>query len=279
MAETARTSEATVTTTAVTRNHVTTAGRADGPVLLFAHGFGCDQNMWRRILDAFADDYRLVLFDHVGSGRSDLSAYDSATYSTLDAYARDTVEICDELGLSEVTLIGHSVSSMIGAAVAVQRPDLIARLVMVCPSPRFIDDRDYTGGFTEDDIDGLLESLDSNYFGWAASMAPVVMGEHQPAALQEELTVSFCRTRPDIAYDFARVTFLSDARDLLGQVSAPTLVLQCSDDLLAPVEVGRYVQAHLQRSTLVVLEENGHCPHVSSPDATSTAILDFLTGE
>lgn len=268
-----------MSTTAVRRNHVTTTGRADGPVLLFAHGFGCDQNMWRRVVDAFADKYFLVLFDHVGAGRSDLSAYDSATYSTLDAYARDAVEICDELGLPDVTFVGHSVSSMIGAVAAVQRPDLISRLVMVCPSPRFIDDRDYRGGFSEEDIEGLLESLDSNYFGWAASMAPAVMGEHQPAALQQELTASFCQTRPDIAYDFARVTFLSDARDILGLVSAPTLVIQCSDDLLAPLEVGQYVQAHLQRSTLVVLEENGHCPHVSSPEKTSAAILDFLAGE
>ncbi|WP_111768490.1 alpha/beta fold hydrolase [Nakamurella deserti] len=261
---------------AVARNNVTTLGRADGPVLLFAHGFGCDQNMWRRIIGAFTDGYRVVLFDHVGAGGSDLDAYDHATYASLDAYARDIVEICDEMALTEVTLVGHSVSAMIGAFAVAQRPDLFARLVMVSPSPRFIDDRDYTGGFTEEDIDGLLESLDSNYFGWAANMAPMVMGDAQPAALQEELTVSFCRTRPDIAYDFARVTFLSDARDVLTEVPTPTLVLQCTNDLLAAVEVGEYVHAQLPHSRFVLLAATGHCPHVSAPDETAAAIHAFL---
>jgi sigma-B regulation protein RsbQ len=259
------------------RNHVTTMGRADGPVLMFAHGFGCDQNMWRRIVDAFADRYHLVLFDFVGAGHSDLSAYDAVKYSELDGYAQDVVEICDAMGLTDVTLVGHSVSAMIGAAAVVQRPDLFDSLVMVCPSPRFLDDGEYIGGFTQQDIDDLLESLHSNYFGWAASVAPMVMGVAQPPALQAELTASFCRTRPDIAQDFAKLTFLSDARHLLPKVATPTLVLQCSNDMLAPVEVGEYVHQQLQNSTFVLLDATGHCPQVSAPTQTADAILRFLS--
>jgi sigma-B regulation protein RsbQ len=232
--------------------------------------------MWNRLVPAFLDRFRVVLFDLVGSGRSDLDAYDADKYSTLDGYAADVIELCDEMGLTDVILVGHSVSSMIGVAAAVRRPDLFARLVLVSPSPRFIDDRDYTGGFSAEDIDGLLESLDSNYFGWAEMMAPQVMGAQQSNTLQEELTVSFCQTRPDIAYNFARVTFLSDVRDRLEQVVIPALVLQCSDDILAPVEVGRYVHDHLSGSTFLQLKATGHCPHVSAPEETAAAILDYL---
>lgn len=263
-------------TSAVVRHSARTVGCVDGPTLMLAHGFGCDQNMWRRLVPALTDRFRIVLFDHVGAGRSDLEAYDPAKYSSIHGYAADVVELCDEMGLSEVVLVGHSVSSMIGVAAAVQRPDLFSRLVLVAPSPRFVDDRDYTGGFSEEDIDGLLESLDSNYFGWAAAMGPVVMGEQQPDDLQDELTASFCQTRPDIAYQFAQVTFLSDARDLLDQVRTPALVLQCSDDILAPVEVGTYVHEHLQGSTFVQLTATGHCPHVSAPDETAAAIRSYL---
>lgn len=252
------------------------AGRPDGPVIVFAHGFGCDQNMWRRVVDAFTADYHLVLFDYVGAGRSDLSSYDKDRYSTLGGYAQDVIDICQEMALTDVTLIGHSVSAMIGAVAAAQRPDLFARLVMVCPSARFLDDGNYVGGFSVQDIDGLLESLDNNYFGWASSMAPVVMGEGQPPALQSELTASFSRTRPDIAYDFARVTFLSDNREMLAEVSTPTLVLQCRNDALAPVGVGEYVHLRLHRSTFVLLQATGHCPQVSAPEKTTAAILDFF---
>jgi sigma-B regulation protein RsbQ len=232
--------------------------------------------MWNRLVPAFLGRYRVVLFDLVGSGRSDLDAYDPEKYSNLDGYAADVIELCDEMGLTDVVLVGHSVSSMIGVVAAVRRPDLFARLVLVSPSPRFVDDRGYTGGFSAEDIDGLLESLDSNYFGWAALMAPMVMGAQQPDTLQQELTASFCQTRPDIAYNFARVTFLSDVRDRLDQVTTRALVLQCTDDILAPVEVGRYVHEHLRGSTFLQLTATGHCPQVSAPDETAAAILDYL---
>ncbi|WP_111768646.1 alpha/beta fold hydrolase [Nakamurella deserti] len=263
-------------TSAVSRHFARTLGVPDGPVVMFAHGFGCDQNMWNRLLPAFTDKFRVVVFDLVGSGRSDLAAYDPGKYADLDGYATDILELCDEMGLADVVLVGHSVSSMIGVAAAVRRPDLFRRLVLVSPSPRFIDDDGYAGGFSEADIEGLLESLDSNYFGWAAAMAPAVMGAGQPGELQDELTTSFCRTRPDIAYNFARVTFLSDARRLLDQVSVPSLILQTSDDILAPVEVGLYVHRHLRGSAFVQLEATGHCPHVSAPDETARAVLAYL---
>ncbi|WP_229674426.1 alpha/beta fold hydrolase [Nakamurella endophytica] len=245
---------------------------------MFAHGFGCDQNMWRRLVPQFLSDHRVVLFDHVGAGRSDMDAYDFGKYSSIDGYAGDIVEICDELGLSDVVLVGHSISAMIAAAAAAARPDLFSRLVLVAPSPRYVDDRSagYVGGFTAADIDGLLDSLDSNYFGWATAMAPMVMGNPDRPELGEELTTSFCRTRPEIAHQFARVTFLTDARALLGRVVTSSLVLQCSDDILAPVEVGRYVHRHLPDSAFRQLRATGHCPHVSAPEETGAAILEYL---
>ena len=260
------------------RNNVTELGLATGPVVMFAHGFGCDQNMWRRVLPAFLDEYRVVLFDHVGAGRSDLTAYDAEKYSSLDGYGHDVLEICAELELNDVTLVAHSVASMMAVVAAVAQPARFARLVLVSPSPRFIDDSSdgYVGGFSSDDIEGLLESLDSNYFGWASAMAPVVMGNPDSPELGEELTTSFCQTDPSIAHDFARVTFTSDARQLLDQVSTPALVIQCSDDALAPVEVGEYVHRHLAGSTLVQLKATGHCPHVSAPEETVATILDYL---
>jgi sigma-B regulation protein RsbQ len=260
----------------VARNNVTLTGKAGGQPMLFAHGFGCDQNMWRHVWPAFADDYRIVLFDHVGAGSSDLSAYDRRKYASLQGYADGVLEICRELELRDVVFVGHSVSSMIGVLAANEEPDRFAKLVLIGPSPRYIDDGNYVGGFTREDIDGLLESLDSNYLGWSHSFAPVIMGTPDKPELGEELTNSFCRTDPEIAKDFARVTFTSDNRRDLTSVSVPALVLQCSDDVIAPTSVGEYVHEHLPNSELVLMEATGHCPNLSAPDETVAAIRDFL---
>lgn len=262
----------------IRRNNITMTGREDGPVMLFAHGFGCDQDMWRRLLPYFADDYRLVLFDHVGAGHSDIGAYDRARYGSLDGYAADLLDICAALDLTDVILVGHSVSAMIAAIAAAREPGRFSRLILVAPSPRYTDDpaTGYKGGFSCADIEGLLDSLDSNYFAWAAALAPMVMGHPDEPELAEDLRGSFCRTNPSIARHFARVTFLSDSRDILEHVHTKSLILQCSEDLLAPLEVGDYLHDHLADSSLVQLETTGHCPHVSAPEATAGAIRRYL---
>ena len=258
------------------RNNVTLSGPTGAQPMLFAHGFGCDQNMWRHVAPAFEDRYRVVLFDHVGAGRSDLSAYDRSKYSSLQGYAEDVLEICRELELHDVIFVGHSVSAMMGVLAAAEEPARFDRLVLVGPSPRYLDDAGYVGGFTRDDIDGLLESLESNYLGWSAAMAPVIMGNAGRPELGEELTNSFCRTDPAIARQFARVTFLSDNRDDLHRVDVPTLVLQCRDDAIAPVAVGEFVRRELPRAELVLLDATGHCPNLSAPEETVAAIEAFL---
>jgi sigma-B regulation protein RsbQ len=260
----------------VERNNVVLSGRVGAQPMLFAHGFGCDQNMWRYVAPEFEDDYRVVLFDHVGAGGSDLTAYDRAKYSTLQGYADDVLEICRELELRDVVFVGHSVSAMVGVLAAVKEPDRFARLVLVGPSPRYIDDDGYAGGFTADDIAGLLDSLDSNYLGWSQAYAPPIMGRADRPELGEELTNSFCRTDPAIARHFARVTFTSDNRDDLSRVRTPTLVLQCADDIIAPTAVGEYVHAQIPNSELVLMEAKGHCPNLSAPDETVEAIRRFL---
>ena len=244
--------------------------------MLFAHGFGCDQNMWRFVAPAFTDDFRVVLFDHVGAGAGDSAAYDPDRHSTLHGYAQDVVEICDALDLRDVVFVGHSVSAMIGVLAQAMRPDRFGALVLVGPSPRYVDDGDYVGGFSESDIGELLGSLESNYLGWASATAPVIMGNDDRPELGQELTESFCRTDPDIAKSFARVTFLSDNRADLAAVSVPTLVLQCRDDVIAPMEVGHYVHEAIPGSVLTVLDATGHCPNLSAPEDTSAAIADFL---
>jgi sigma-B regulation protein RsbQ len=260
------------------RNNVRLEGKVDGPPMLFAHGFGCDQNMWRHVWPAFADDHRVVLFDHVGAGGSDLSAYDAGKYGSLQGYADDVLELCRELELHDVVFVGHSVSSMIGVLAAADEPARFSRLVLVGPSPRYVDDGEYVGGFTHEDIEGLLDSLDSNFLGWSAAYAPAIMGSSQPEELQEELTSSFCRTDPEIARHFARVTFLSDNRADLGRVTTPTLVLQCSDDIIAPDSVGEFVAAQIAGSTLVRMQATGHCPNLSAPEETVASIRAFLDG-
>ena len=261
----------------VTLHNITVTGPPDGQPLLFAHGFGCDQNMWRYVAPRFADEYKVVLFDHVGAGASDPAAWDPDRYATLDGYADDVLEICRQLQLRDVVFVGHSVSAMIGALAAKKQPELVARLVLVSPSPRYTDDGDYAGGFSEQDIAELLDSLNSNYLGWSSAMAPMIVGNPDRPELGQELTASFCRTDPDIARHFARVTFLSDNRADLAAVSAPTLVLQCTNDVIAPVAVGEYVRDALPNSSYVLLDATGHCPNLSAPDQTTAAIAAFLS--
>jgi sigma-B regulation protein RsbQ len=260
------------------RNNVLVAGPASGPVILLAHGFGCDQNLWRLVAPELAREFRVVLFDYVGSGRSDLSAWDPARYASLAGYADDVLRVCRELDLSEVVFVGHSVSAMIGVLASVREPAWFSKLILLCPSPRFLDDAGYRGGFSRADINELLESLDSNYLGWSAAMAPVIMGNPDRPELGEELTNSFCRTDPQIARSFARATFLSDNRADLPKVSIPTLVLQCDPDAIAPPEVGAFVQAQIPGSRLVTLPATGHCPQLSAPQATLAAIASFASG-
>ena len=263
--------------TALRRNNVLVHGRPDRPPMLFAHGFGCDQNMWRYVWPAFAEDYRVILFDHVGSGGSDLSAFDPQRYASLQGYAEDVLEIARELDLTDLVFVGHSVSAMIGILAAIEEPERFARLVLVGPSPCYIDEPGYTGGFTREDIDGLLGSLQSNYLGWSSAIAPVIMGNEDRPELGDELRNSFCRADPEMARQFARTTFLSDNRAELSLVRTPALVLQCSDDAIAPREVGEYVHRHLPDSRLAILNATGHCPNLSAPQETIEAIQAFLS--
>jgi sigma-B regulation protein RsbQ len=262
--------------TALERNNVVEHGPRDGRPMVFAHGFGCDQNMWRFVWPEFADHHRVVLFDHVGAGGSDLAAYDRHKYSTLDGYSDDVLEICRELELRDVIFVGHSVSAMVGVLAAAKEPERFGKLVLVGPSPRYVDAEGYVGGFSEADIAGLLEALDSNYLGWSQTYAPLIMGRGDRPELGEELTNSFCRTDPQIARHFAQVTFLSDNRADLARVTTPALVLQCSDDVIAPEPVGRYVHEQLAGSRFVQLAASGHCPNLSAPDETIAAIQSFL---
>ena len=244
--------------------------------MLFAHGFGCDQNMWRFVEPAFAGRFKTVLIDHVGAGASDLRAYDKAKYSTLTGYADDVVEIGRELGLSDAVFVGHSVSCMIGALAIQKAPGLFGKLVMIGPSARYIDDGDYVGGFSEKQIDELLQFLEANHMGWSAQMAPAIMGNPDRPELGEELTNSFCRTDPDIAKAFARVTFKSDNRRDLAKIDIPTLILQCSEDIIASREVGEFVHLGIRNSELVILEATGHCPNLSAPDEVIAAMRNFV---
>lgn len=244
--------------------------------MMLAHGFGCDQNMWRFIGPAFARSHRTVLFDHVGAGKSDLKAYQRRKYGALDGYATDVLEICNELDMHDVVFIGHSVSAMIGVLAANREPLRFKALVLVGPSPCYINDDAYTGGFSRQDIEGLLDSLDSNYLGWASTMAPVIMGYADRPELGDELTNSFCRTDPDIAAHFARVTFFSDNRRDLVDVTVPTLILQCAQDVIAPKVVGEYVHRQIRSSEIVMMNATGHCPNLSAPAETIAAITTFL---
>jgi sigma-B regulation protein RsbQ len=260
----------------VARHSVKITGRPDGQPMVFAHGFGCDQHMWRYVAPRFEDEFKVIVFDHVGAGGSDLAAYDVERYSTLAGYADDVVQICRELDLHDVIFVGHSVSAMIGVLASLDAPELFDKLVLVGPSPRYIDDENYEGGFTEQDITELLDSLESNYLGWSSVMAPVIMGNSDRPELGADLTASFCRTDPEIARRFAGVTFLSDNRAELLQVQTPTLVLQCINDAIAPMAVGAFVHDAIAGSSMVLLNATGHCPNLSAPDETFDAIAAFV---
>jgi sigma-B regulation protein RsbQ len=253
-------------------------GEPDGPPIVFAHGFGCDQEMWRFVAPEFEADHQVVVFDHAGFGASNLDTWDAERHTSLFAYAEDLVSILQKLGLRDAVFVGHSVSSMIGALAAIQAPELFSRLIMVGPSPRYIDDAEagYVGGFSERDIDDLLLGLESNQLGWSTAMAPVIMGNPDRPELGVELTESFCRTDPRVATAFARATFLSDNRADLAKVGVPTLVLQCSKDAIASDVVGRYVHEHIAGSEFVQLRATGHCPNLSAPAELVTAIRDYL---
>ncbi|MBT0993772.1 alpha/beta hydrolase [Cellulomonas sp. DKR-3] len=261
---------------AVARHRIRVSGVPDGQPIVFAHGYGCDQHMWRLVAPHFEDAYRVITFDHVGAGGSDLASYDPERHGSLQGYADDVLAIVHELGLEDVVLVGHSVSAMVAVLAAVAEPDRFDKLVLVGPSPRYIDDEGYTGGFSEADITELLGSLDSNYLGWSAAIAPAIMGNADRQELGAELTESFCRTDPEIARRFAHVTFLSDNRADLAGVTVPTLVVQCRDDIIAPVAVGEYVRDAIAGAELVVLDATGHCPHLSAPEATTAAIAAFV---
>jgi sigma-B regulation protein RsbQ len=261
----------------IARHNVVVYGPQDAQPMMFAHGFGCDQNMWRFVWPEFADTFRIILFDHAGMGGASAESYNLHRHNSLHGYAQDVLDICQELELHDVIFVGHSVSSMIGALAAIEEPSYFARLVLIGPSPRYLDDDGYRGGFSEEDIDGLLESLSSNYLGWSSQMAPVIIGNPDRPELGEELTNSFCRADPEVAERFARVTFLSDNRQDLERIPVPCLVLQCSEDVIAPTAVGEYVHEHLPDSRLVLMRATGHCPNLSAPEETVEAIRTFLS--
>jgi sigma-B regulation protein RsbQ len=244
--------------------------------MVLAHGFGCDQNMWRFVAPAFEQDFKVILFDHVGCGKSDLSAYDTQKYSSLSGYADDLVELCREMNVTDGVFVGHSVSAMIGALASIKAPEVFRELILIGPSPRYIDDGAYIGGFSADQIAELLDFLDDNHMGWSAAMGPVIMGNPERPELSEELVNSFCRTDPDIARAFAKVTFNSDNRADLPKISARTLVIQCREDVIAQQRVGEYVRDNIPRAEMVVINATGHCPNLSAPAEVIEAIKGFV---
>lgn len=245
--------------------------------LMFAHGFGCDQSMWRFITPAFENEYQIILFDYVGSGKSNLDAYNPEQYATLQGYAQDVLEICDALSLKEVIFVGHSVSSMIGVLASIERPELFKSLILVVPSPCYINHPpDYVGGFERADIEGLLDMMDKNYLGWASFLAPVIMKNSDLPELGQELEASFCSTDPNIARRFAEATFYADNRTDLPKVKTPSLIIQVTDDAIAPVSVGEFIHSNLPDSTLHLMNASGHCPHMSHPKETINIIKEYL---
>lgn len=257
------------------RNNVHVSGKG-AATMVFAHGFGCDQTMWRFLAPAYEERFRTIEFDHVGSGRSDLSAYDRDKYGSLHGYADDLLEIIDEFASGPVIFVGHSVSTMIGLLATIRAPHKFSAQIMVGPSPCYINDGDYIGGFDREDIDELLETMDANYLGWSSNMAPAIMGVPDRPELRAELTSSFCRNDPEIAKHFARVTFLSDHRADVARSTVPALILQCTDDIVAPRSVGEFLHRKLPVSTLHIIDNVGHCPHMSAPTESSRAIDHFL---
>jgi len=259
----------------VERCAVNITGSGD-KAIVFLHGYGCDSGMWREVAPAFEKDFRVVTYDLMGYGKSAATHYDMVRYATLDGHADDLIAILEELQLKDVIAVGHSVSAMTIGLAATRRPDLIGRLVMICPSPSYANDSPYVGGFEQRDLLDLLDVLDVNYLGWAHEMAPQIMGASDRPELGKELADSFCQTDPDIAKHFARVTFLSDHRSDVQAIAQPTLVLQCQDDVLVPPAVRTWLMDNMQNIELVVLDATGHCPHVSYPEATTEALAKFV---
>ena len=259
------------------RNNVKVLG-GDGPVLLYAHGFGCNQNMWDRLTPAFKSTHQQVLFDYVGSGQSDISAFDPDKYASLSGYAQDVLDVCDALDLKNgVTFVGHSVSCSVGILASIARPGLFDKLVLLGPNPCFVNHPPaYVGGFEKEDLEGLLDLMDQNYIGWANYLAPVVSAQDGQGSVTKELSESFCSTEPLVAKVFARTTFFSDNRGDLPKVAIPCLVLQHRTDALAPISVGEYVHTHLAGSTHKVLEVHGHCAHMSDPQLVVEAMREFI---
>jgi sigma-B regulation protein RsbQ len=257
------------------RNNVNATGRGTQPMLL-AHGFGCDQNMWRFVAPAFEDDYRVVTFDYVGSGHSDLRAYDAGRYSSLEGYAQDVLDVVHALDLHDVIFVGHSVSSMIGVLAANREPERFAHLIMLGPSARYVNDADYTGGFERADLEGLIDMMDRNFIGWANFLAPVIMKNPDRPELGMELEESFCSTDPVIARRFAEATFFADNRADVAEVRVPSLIVQSADDAIAPQSVGEYLRRVMPESTYRLLDVTGHCPHMSHPEETIAAIREYL---
>lgn len=259
----------------IQRNSVRSFGQGQ-QAMIFAHGFGCDQHMWRFITPAFEKDYRIILFDYVGAGKSDIASYYPERYASLQGYALDVLEICEALQLRDAVFVGHSVSSMIGLLAGVEKPEYFSDIIMVGPSPCYINENGYIGGFERPDIEGLIETMEKNYIGWANVLAPNIMGRKDKPELAQELTDSFCSTDPVIANQFAKATFFSDNRKDLAKLQVPSLILQCSDDIIAPLEVGNFLHQQLRLSTLRVMKATGHCPHMSEPEETITLIKEYL---
>lgn len=260
----------------ISRNNIKIFGSGT-KTILFGHGFGCDQNMWRLIVPAFIEDYKVILFDYVGCGKSDLSSYNQERYASLNGYAQDLVDICAELNLADIIFIGHSVSAMIGVLANIQKPGIFSSMLFIGPSPCYINDTGYTGGFEKSDLHDLFDVMDNNYIGWASFLAPVVMKNEDRPELTQELEESFCSTDPVITRCFAEATFFSDNRNDLSKIHIPVLIMQCSDDAIAPDAVGNYLSEHIAGSKLVKLKATGHCPHMSHPQETIAAIQDFLS--
>lgn len=258
------------------RNNVKVIG--NGPkTLVLAHGFGCDQNMWRFITPVLQQQFKIVLFDYVGSGSSDLSQFNKERYSGLEGYAKDIVEIGEALQLSDVIFIGHSVSSIIGALASIEAPSIFSKMIMICPSPCFLNfPPDYLGGFEKQDLQELLNLMDKNYIGWANYLAPLVMGDNNPSELTGELSSSFCSTDPVVAKSFAKATFLSDYRHILKEVKQPTLIFQSKNDSLASPEIGKFINDNITNSELEIVDADGHCLHMTHPEQVTNSILKYL---
>lgn len=258
------------------RHNVNRSGAGGGRPLIFAHGYGCDQNVWQPVASALAADHEVVLYDCAGCGMADPTVYDPVRHATLEGHADDLIAICEAAELDRPVLMAHSVGTMIGVLAAQRRPHLFDSLVLLAPSPSYLNDGDYVGGFERDDIDRLLDTLDSNHFGWARMMAPVIMGNLDRPELAGALGDSFCRMDPAVARHFARVTFLADHRNALAEVPVPSLLLQCSDDDLAAPSIGEYLARRMPDSELVHLAATGHCPHMSAPAEVVQTVAGFL---